>query len=157
MFTVGIWAALGVAIGSFFIYGIFYWGGKALLGRCGKYFGLCWEDIEKIEKKFTAGYTDEITIFVLRAIPFSPIAPVSAFCGLVRVPWKTFGFYTFLGAIVRISTLGFIGWQLGEAYESFGDRFMRYENYGLVILLIIFVAFLFYAHRYHKRKREAER
>ncbi len=144
LWKLSFWGALGITVGSFFIYGIFYWGGKAFLDRYGRYLGISWAEVEKIEKKFSAGAKDEIAIFVLRALPFWSITIVSAFCGLIRLSWKTFGFYTFLGSAVRIAILGMAGWELGGAYDIFGGRLLQWEKYGTIFLIVAVVAIAFY-------------
>ena len=43
-------AALGVTVGSLFVYAIAYFAGKPFLERWGKYLGISWEDLEKTER-----------------------------------------------------------------------------------------------------------
>lgn len=134
---IGIPAGAGVAIGSLFIYGVVYWGGKPAIERWGKYVGLRWGEIEAAEKKFISGYKDEILLFLFRALPIFPISVISAVCGLIRLPWKEFMLYTFLGATVRAGVSSFIGWRVGKAYVEYAAQFEAVEKYGLIILVIL--------------------
>ncbi|MDO8584963.1 MAG: VTT domain-containing protein [bacterium] len=136
LINIGIPAALGVTLGSFFIYGIVYAGGKPTIARFGKYVGLTWEEIEAAEKKFTAGRMDETLLFILRALPIFPISIISAVCGLIRLPWKEFFVVTLLGAFVRASGSALVGWGVGKEYAYYASQFEVVEKYGLVALVI---------------------
>jgi len=150
LIDLAILGALGMTVGAFFIYGIFYFGGKLFIDNYGKYLGISWRQVEKIEQRFTAGYADEITIFTLRALPIWPVTVVSALCGLMRISWKTFAVYSYLGNVVRVTILGLLGWQLGEAYRFLGERLAQWEKYGAAVLVIIFLLLVVYV--YQKRK-----
>lgn len=134
---IGLPAGAGVAIGSLFIYGIVYWGGKPLVQKYGKYMGLTWEEIDGASRRFTAGYYDEFLLFLLRALPIFPISVVSAACGLVRLRLGEFMIYTFLGATVRASISAVIGWAVGMEYAKYAAQFEVVEKYGLVVLIIL--------------------
>ena len=51
IFKVAIPAALGVTLGSYFIYFIARFGGKIVIEKWGKYIGLYWADIEKFQNR----------------------------------------------------------------------------------------------------------
>lgn len=142
--------ALGVTVGSFMMYGLFYWGGKWFLDNYGRYFGIDWKEVENINNKFTSGYTDELTILFLRAIPIWSMTLVSSAAGLIRIPWKSFGFYTFLGTFIRLTVLGLFGWKFGSAYHYFADRLDEAQIYGTIILLGAVAAFLVYVYKRRK-------
>lgn len=133
---IGIPASLGVTIGSLFIYGLVYAGGRPAIARFGKYVGLSWEEIEAAEKKFTAGRMDETLLFVLRALPIFPISVISAVCGLIRLPWKEFFVVTLLGAFVRAAGSALVGWGVGKEYAYYAGQFEVVEKYGLAVLVI---------------------
>lgn len=145
------WGSLGVTIGSYAIYALFYWGGKAAVGKYGRYLGIGWESITKLERRFAKGHADELVLFLLRAMPIWSMTLVSAFAGLIRLPWKEFGLYTFLGTMVRLFLLGFLGWKLGAAYYHWAGWLEKAQIYGSIILLGLFVVFLIYVFR---RRRE---
>jgi len=150
------WGALGVTIGSFFIYGVFYWGGKLMADKYGKYLGIKWDEIEKIERKFSAGHTDEFVVFFLRAIPIWSITIVSAFAGVIRLSWKTFAIYTLLGTAVRITVLGMVGWSLGEAYQLFADKLDKWELIGTIVLALVMIIGSWYLIKWQIKKDKME-
>ena len=98
---VAIPMSIGMTLGSLIFYTVAYFGGKPIVIRYGKWFGLGWALIEKTEERFIKGHTDEIILLSLRSLPFVPSVAISAFCGLVRYPIKTFIILTFIGSLIR--------------------------------------------------------
>lgn len=143
--------ALGATLGSSFVYLIAYFGGRFLVDKFAKYLGFNWEMIEKMRKKFIKGHRDEVAIVVLRAIPVMPVSLISGLCGAVRLNWKEFYLFTFLGLLVRGFILSFVGWQLGSAYEPIVHGLDRVETLISVALALIMVGCLGFL--YHKRKK----
>lgn len=141
---VAVPASIGATLGSLFVYGLAFWGGKKICNRYGKYLGFSWEDIEKAEKKFTARKADEIILFTVRSIPIIPSVAISAFCGLIRLKIGVYILFTFLGTLVRALILGFIGWQLGSAYKSTADHISKYETYIFIFAGLAIAAFIIY-------------
>ena len=139
-----IWGALGITIGSFLIYGLAYWGGKPLIKKYGKFVGVSWEKVERIENQYSKTKIDELGILFFRAIPIWPITVVSVFCGAVRISWKTFAIYTFLGTIIRVTITGMLGWYTGAAYEAIGGRFEQLELYGTISLGVLLLVGFYY-------------
>jgi membrane protein DedA with SNARE-associated domain len=141
---VSIPAALGLTLGSLFLYAIGYFIGKPFITRWGKYMGFSWDDVEKTQQKFAESKNDDIALFSLRAIPVVPSIAISTFCGIIRYKIKNYIFITFLGSIVRASILGFLGWQFGRFYESIADTIAIYEDIVIIGLIIAIVAYIIY-------------
>ena len=68
-----------------------------MVNKYGHYFKVSWKDINKARKYFSAGPTDEISLFIARALPIWPIEIVSIFCGFIQMSWQKFVTYSFLG------------------------------------------------------------
>lgn len=132
---VAFWGSLGVTFGSYVVYGFFYWGGRAAIDKYGKYFAVSWERIAALEKKFARGRADEWALFLLRATPIASMTLISAVSGFIRLPWKTFGVFTFLGTMARLFILGFLGWKFGAAYQAWAERLEVWERYSTLLLL----------------------
>lgn len=141
---VSIPAALGLTLGSLFLYAIGYFIGKPFITRWGKYMGFSWDDVEKTQQKFAESKNDDIALFSLRAIPVVPSIAISTFCGIIRYKIKNYIFITFLGSIVRASILGFLGWQFGRFYESIADKIAIYEDMVIIGFIIAIVAYIIY-------------
>ncbi len=146
---VGLPASAGVTLGALVIYWIVYVGGKAVIDRWGRYVGVTWAAIEHVEKRFTAGYSDEVILFLARALPIFPLSVITVFCGLIRLPWKEFTLYTFLGTTVRATGAALLGWGAGRSYVYYADQLAAIEDYVLIGLLLIGGAVYWY---YHSRR-----
>ena len=143
-------ASLGVTIGSLLVYAIAYFAGKPFLERWGKYLGVSWEDIEKAEKKFEKTRSDEIMLFLVRAVPIIPSVAISAFCGFIRFDLKKYLIITFLGTIVRSFILGFIGWQFGSLYQTAADEISYLEEISLAVIIITIIIYIIYKKKFKR-------
>ncbi len=143
-------AAFGLTLGSLFVYSVAYLGGKPLVVRWGKLFGVTWEKLERAEARFTSGRADEVIIFGLRAVPVTPNFLISAICGLVRYPVKEFIALTFFGGVVRAILMGFLGWSVGAAYVQYAEQLSSLSNLIAIAITAIFLiaALLFLLRRF---------
>src|SRR3989344_2263784 len=107
-FVIAIPAAVASTIGSFFVYGIGYYGGKPLIRKLNRFIGVSWRDVLREEKKIEKGKKIWTTIALLRAVPFFPIALVSLTSGVLRLDWKKYALATFIGSIPRTFMLGMV-------------------------------------------------
>ena len=142
--------SLGVTIGSLFIYTIAYFAGKPFLERWGKFLGVSWVDIEKAEKKFENSRSDEIILFIVRAVPIIPSVAISAFSGFIRFDLKKYIIITFLGTLVRAYILGFIGWQFGSLYQTAANEISYLEEISLVLIIIALITYIIYKKKFRK-------
>ncbi|MBS3903407.1 MAG: VTT domain-containing protein [Anaplasmataceae bacterium] len=142
LLVVALPAALGITLGSLFVYCLTYWGGKPLIERVGRWVGVGWNDIEKIEKKFDRERIDEIILFILRATPLIPNSAISAFCGVMRYRVKPFLVITLLGTLIRAFIMALIGWMVGEAYSEYAARLGQIENYIWLVLILGILIFV---------------
>lgn len=143
--------SLGATLGSYFVYLIAFWGGRLLIEKMKKYLGFGWEMVEKTRNRFIKGYHDELAIFLLRAIPVVPVSLVSGVCGVVRINWREFAIFTFLGLIIRSFILGFLGWQAGAAYGTLVEGIDKIENLVFILLFLFLLVLLSFG--YHKREK----
>ncbi len=141
--------SIASTLGSYIGYMISLYGGKALVVRLQRFLDVDWQEIENLEKRFK-GRKEALSIFFSRAIPVFPISLVSIFAGLLRIPIKTFTFYTFLGSIFRCFFLGFFGWWIGATYEKVATHLDSVETIVSIVMLmgmgLVFV-YLYYKFR----------
>jgi membrane protein DedA with SNARE-associated domain len=144
--------AIGSTIGSSMVYLIAWFGGKWMINKFSKWFSFTWEDVEKFQKKyFTGKSTDELLIFVFRAIPIMPSVLISAVCGAVRIrPWSYY-FWTFIGLFIRGIILGFVGWKSGDAIFKISSGLDRWEMVFSIIILAVFAGVFFWAYKGRKK------
>ncbi len=144
IFNVSLPAALGMTIGSLFVYGLCYYIGKPFINRWGKYLAIKWEDIQKTEQKFEEQTKDEILLYGLRAIPVVPSVAISAFCGVIRYDLKKYIIITFLGGLTRATILGFLGWQFGNFYQEIASQISFLEEIVVIIIVFSLIVYILY-------------
>jgi membrane protein DedA with SNARE-associated domain len=143
MWLVVLPGALGLTLGSLVVYSVAYLGGEPAIRSWGKWFGVSWADVEKMQAKFTKSHWDEVALFGLRTIPIVPHVILSMACGLVRYPIRAFTLTTLFGTMVRAFTMSILGWYLGEAYVSYSENITAIGDWflwvlgGLVVLWIV--------------------
>lgn len=157
LLKIGIPAGLGFAVGSLFPYALAYIGGEPIIHKWGKWIGVSWKDVEKINRFFKGNYKDELVLIGLRTLPVVPSGLISVACGIVRYPIKNFFLTTFMGSGIRAFLMGLLGWSLGEAFVVYADQiaeFGMYVVYGVALIVIAFVA-TFYIRKRLRKRREA--
>lgn len=151
-------ASIASTIGSFFMYGIGYYGGKPLITKMRRFIGISWDDVKKQEKRFEKGKKVWVTIAVLRAIPFFLIAIVSLASGVLRLSWKKYAVATLIGSLPRTFVLGFLGWWIGGEFVAFAGKLNIIEDIlAIAVLAVIVYVFYKYRHKYrHHYQRLAQ-
>lgn len=151
LFKIAIPAAFGITLGSLFIYWLTYTFGKPIIDRYGKWFGVRWEDIQRVEKWFEKGPRDDVFIFVVRAMPFIPSVAIGSFAGIMRLNLRTYILSSLAGTTLRAMILATVGWQMGNLYYKYADIISRFETdilYTIIFLVLVFVM-------YKRRKNSA--
>lgn len=140
---------IGSLIGSLLSYYIGFKGGKKFLVKYGKYFLLNEEHLAKTEKWFSK--KGELTIFIGRFIPIVRHF-ISIPAGFGRMNLKRFILYTAIGAGIWNSFLMYIGFVLGNNWESI-SHYSDYLSWGVLIILII-IGIYFVVKRLNKKSRK---
>lgn len=149
--TITVPAAFGSMVGSFFVYSFAYYGGKPLILRMEKYLDISWDALQRMEDRLTRTKRTGWLIVLLRTIPVIPVSLVSAACGVLRIPARTFAFFTFLGAVPRCFMLGFLGWKVGSAYRRVAEGLNSAEDVVAVLIALSLLGVL--AFLYSRRKK----
>lgn len=147
--------AIGKTIGSYIIYFISSIAEDFVLNKIGKFIGVTHKDVESISKKLNGGKRDDVVLFLLRAIPIIPTAPVSVVCGLIKINLKTYLYSTFLGTFVRNIIYLYLGFTSLNAVENINSDINNLEKFGYMVILV-FVSLIFYFIYKQKKKKEAE-
>lgn len=114
---------LGFAIG--------YRGGRPLLDRYQKFFRISPATIQRGERLFEQ--YGAITIFFARFI-FGLRVIAGPLAGVLRMRWKRFAVFNFLGALLWVSVISTVGYKFGKHW----DRLVHYIeklNVGIAILV----------------------
>ena len=156
LFNVMLIGAFAVTVGSFFGYGIAYFGGYPIIERFGKYLGTSIDEIEYMRSRMEESSRDEIYLFTARAVPIIPLSIVSLLYGALRTDWKRFALVTFLGALPRCLILGIAGWILGAGYIVGAEMIDLFETVILLFLVLFFVVFIVYRIIIRRRVKQAK-
>lgn len=136
--------ALGCVLGSIVAYYVGLWGGRPLVEKYGRYVLISHHDLDLADRWFQRH--GDITIFVGRLLPV--IRTFIAFpAGIARMPMWRFIVYTFIGSYIWCWILAWIGFQLGERWNTLGVYFHRFDA---VIGAIIVIAVVWYVWRHIK-------
>ncbi len=147
LFKVALPAALGVTLGSYPIYFIARYGGRRIIDSWGKYFGLYWADIEKLENRLKSTKKDELLIGIARVLPIVPSVAISAFCGILQIKLLRYSLISFIGVFVRAVIIGVIGWQAGNVYQKYTHLIGEIENYILYTIVVMIIGFIVLKYR----------
>lgn len=100
------------------------------------------KEIENIGKHFNNTRRDGLLLFVLRAVPLFPGAPVSILCGIIKLNLKTYISASFLGTVVKNLIYIYAGVLSLNYLESFRDSYGVIENIGYILLIGLVLYFV---------------
>jgi membrane protein DedA with SNARE-associated domain len=127
----GLFGALGCNLGSIPAYEIGAWGGRKAVEKYGRYIWLNLDHLDQAHRFFER--------FGAWAIPVARMLPVvrtfiALPAGIGRMDRIPFHLYTFLGSLPWCLGLAWVGFKLGEKWNTLGAWFHRFD---LVIVLLL--------------------
>jgi membrane protein DedA with SNARE-associated domain len=126
----------GQLFGSILAYAVGYYGGRPAVLRYGKYFLLSKKHFEHVESWFAKH--GSAAIFFSRLVPV--VRTVISFpAGIAEMPFRKFLFYSTLGIIPWTIILVYIGFKLGESWQSIVTTFDKFQLL-IVAGIVIFLA-----------------
>ncbi len=136
-----IWVVYGVAIigdvaGDIIYYAIGRWGGRSLIERWGRFFGLGIEKINNLEKHF-ADHSGKTLIF--GKLSHAIGAPILAAAGVVKMPFNKFVWINFWATLPKSLLLLIIGYYFGEAYKQI-NQYLNYTTAWILAIIILLIA-----------------
>src|SRR5215831_5241004 len=115
LFLVATAGAVGCNIGSSIAYAVGYYGGRPLVEKWGSYILVSRRDLELVDRFFAR--FGSITVFICRLLPVVRTF-IALPAGIARMPQLKFQLYTFIGSWPWCFALAWIGYRLGQAWES---------------------------------------
>lgn len=134
---------VGGTAGSVVSYALGAWGGRPLVLRYGRYFGISRTKLDAADRWF--GRYGEATVFFTRLMPVIRTF-ISLPAGISRMHFYRFVVYTFLGSLPWSIALTYLGFQLGENWNSLKPYFHRLDVV-IIAALLLGAAFLWYRSR----------
>lgn len=151
MFTLAMVGSFGKTIGAY----LFYFLGDKLedifIPKYGKYFGIRHKDLESLGAKLEKAWKADFFIFISRALPIIPSAPISVVCGTVKVKVKNYILATFLGNIVRNLIFFYIGYLGVDSFQHILEGIDQSETVVKILILGGLVGIVAYS--YYKRRK----
>lgn len=146
IYLVALSGAVGNVLGSLLAYGLGYWGHKRVVRRLVRRFGK-WVLISEKEldesEKLLHRYKD-LVVLGSRVVPGIRTV-ISLPCGIVRLPLRRFIILTFIGSLVWSYFLAWVGFVMGENWDTLGPFFHRAD---LAVAALVLTAAGYYV--YHK-------
>jgi membrane protein DedA with SNARE-associated domain len=152
LFWLAMLGAFGKTLGALLLYLIADKTEDVIVPKFGKFFGIKHEDVEKIGEKIDSGWGDNFFIFISRALPVVPSAPISIVSGILKINLKTYTLNTFLGSLLRNVFYLYIGYTGIESYKSVIAGLDGAEAVVKLAIILIIVGLLGWA--YIKRGKQ---
>ncbi|HEX7018065.1 MAG TPA: VTT domain-containing protein [Patescibacteria group bacterium] len=150
--AVAVIGAFGKMIASYFIYVVSDKGEDFVIKNFGRFIGVSHKEIESLGSYLNKGWRDDIVLFLLRAIPIVPTAPISVICGVIKLNLRTYLVSSFLGNIVRNCFYLYLGYVSLDAVHSLEEGLDSIEKVmQLLMAVVLGVAVLWF---YKKRQSE---
>ncbi len=143
---------LACTLGDNLGYAIGHHGGRPLLERWKHLFRVKQHHVERGERLFER--FGPATIFFARFV-FGMRIIAGPLAGVLRMPWKEFALFNFLGAATWVTVISCVGYLFGRHWGAL-IRAMRNVNIGVLGLLALIVLYLWWRHRKKEAVREAE-
>ncbi|OGC47144.1 hypothetical protein A2886_00660 [candidate division WWE3 bacterium RIFCSPHIGHO2_01_FULL_42_13] len=146
-------ALLGAAaktLGSWVVYFVSDKAEDLVLGKFGKFLGVSHKEVEGIGKLLSGGIKDDLILFLLRAIPIVPTAPVSIVSGLLKLKLRTYLNSTFWGTLVRNILYLYLGFSGFTTLESLNEGLETWESVGYVIIFALLAVLVIW---FYQRRR----
>lgn len=145
--TVG---ALGCCAGSAVAYAIGFYGGRAFVLRFGKFVLLSARDLEWAEGFFAR--FGGLAVLIARLLPVVRTF-IALPAGMARMPQWRFQLYTFLGSWPWCFGLAFIGYRLGQRWESDPRLHAAMQQLDIVVVATFLLAIAWFVWRRVTKKR----
>ena len=134
-------ATLGDNLG----YALGHYGGRPLLDRYQSVLRIPSATLQRGEEMF-ARY-GAATVFFARFV-FGVRVFAGPMAGVLRMRWRAFAFFNFLGAAVWVTTIASAGYLFGQHWRSL-LRVMQRFNIAVVIVAVAVILFLWWKYRRH--------
>ncbi len=139
LFYVAVAGAFGCVIGSIIAYAAGIYGGRPLIEKYGKYLLISKHDLDMTDRWFNKH--GNITVFTGRLLPVIRTF-ISLPAGISRMNFFKFIFYTFIGSLIWSFLIAWIGFKLGQKWDTLGPYFHRFDYLILAAGIVLFTMYL---------------
>lgn len=151
---IAIIGALGKTLGGYLLYFVTDKAEDVMSTRFGKYLGITHAEIEKMGSYFNNGKRDAVILFIMRALPIVPSAPISILCGFIKFNLRSFLIWTFVGSIFRNAMFLYLGYFGLASTDAIVNGLDKVES--VVQIVMAAVLFVLLAWMYKKRSSSTD-
>ena len=134
---------LACTMGDNIGYAVGHRGGRPLLERYKHVFHIPERTIRRGEGLFVR--YGSVTIFFARFV-FGMRIIAGPLAGVLRMPWKQFAMFNFLGAATWVTVISVVGFLFGSEWHQL-MRILRRFNLGVLVLFVVVALVLWVRHR----------
>ncbi len=145
---VGLAGAFGNLVGSWIAYWVGLKGGRPLIEKYGKWILISHHDLNVAEKWFNKH--GKSTVFFTRLMPVVRTF-ISFPAGMSEMKLSTFSFYTFAGSLPWSLALTWLGYKMGENWNTLGGYFHKFD---IAIGIILVLGVVWYVRRHIKNLKK---
>ena len=129
-------ATIAATLGDNLGFALGYYGGRPLLARYQALFRIENKTVERGEELF-ARY-GAVTVFLARFV-FGMRVIAGPMAGVLRMPWRKFTVFNFLGATLWVTTISGVGYLFGQHWERLAGEVKRIDIAAAILLVIVAV------------------
>lgn len=144
---------LSKTFGSWVVYLLADKSEDIVMGRFGRFLGISHREVEAFGRHLHKGRRDAWVIFLLRAIPVIPTAPVSLVAGIIKLQLRGYILATFWGTLVRSILYLYFGFTSVGALTALNEGLEDLESVGYLVLALLMAGLI--AYFYYLRSRGA--
>jgi membrane protein DedA with SNARE-associated domain len=154
LWLVATLGAIGCNLGSILAYEVGAYGGRPLIEKYGRYILLNKHDLEVADRLFLKW--GSAMVFIGRLLPVVRTF-IALPAGIARMPRTKFHLYTFLGSWPWCWALAYVGFKLGERWDSDPRLKHWFHRLDAVIVVVLLAGIVFFVRSHWKnRVRKAE-
>jgi len=148
-----LFGTIACTIGDNLGYLVGHRGGRPLLDRYQRIFRIRQSTIARGERLFRRH--GPVTIFFARFL-FGLRIIAGPLAGVLRMPWRTFALFNFLGAAVWVTVIALVGYFFGSQWDLV-VAILKRANIALLALVVIGVLLLWWRRQTRRSKTTARR
>ncbi len=153
LLLVATMGAIGCNLGSIPPFEVGYHGGRPLVERFGRYILLNTHDLDLAERFFKK--YGGITVFVGRLLPVIRTF-IALPAGMAKMSRVRFHIYTFIGSWPWCYMLAYVGWKLGERWESDPRLKQWFHRFDAVIVAVLLIGIAYFVYTHIKNRARVQ-
>ncbi len=136
-------ATCAATVGDNLGYGLGFYGGRPLVDRYQSFFRVSTDAVKRGEAIFER--YGSWTVFLARFV-FGMRVIAGPLAGVLRMRWRTFTLFNFLGALTWVSVISSAGYLFGRHWRNVA-RAIRHFNIAFVAVVVVVLLFLWWRQR----------